>query len=279
MTTKGKPTSAGPAGENRSCGTAALTRREWLFAASLTGVGLAALPLLAAQPTDEEEMVLIAAGKFLMGTSAEDAQRLARKYHCHVSWLGGESPQRTITLPAFRVDKYPVTNRRYAAFVAATGYRSPHHWLEGKPPGDVLDHPVVRVNRADALAYAKWAGKRLPTAAEWEKAARGTDGRFFPWGNRFNPRVCQHDRGGVIPPNGTAPVTAHPRGASPYGVTDMAGNVAEWCADGPGSGSAYVKGGCWLSASPLTLRCAALGMSGFDNNQLDYIGFRCAQDV
>ena len=117
----------------------ALTRREWLITASLTGVAFAALPLLAAQPTDDEEMVLIPAGKFLMGTSPEDAQRLARKYHCHVSWLGGESPQRTMTLPAFRVDKYPVTNRRYAAFVAATGYRPPHHWPEGKPLADIMD--------------------------------------------------------------------------------------------------------------------------------------------
>jgi len=255
------------------------TRREWLAAASFAPAALSALSAPALGSQEAEDMVLIPVGPFLQGTSPQEADRLARKFKYHVSWFGGEPPQRTVFLPAFRIDRYPVTNRRYAAFVAATNHAPPHHWQGKVPARAILDHPVVRVNRADALTYARWAGKRLPAAAEWEKAARGTDGRLYPWGNRFDARACQCDGGGSRPPTGTAPVTAHPRGASPYGVIDMAGNVAEWCADDPGPGSAYLKGGCWLSASPLTLRCAALGMSGFDNNQLDYIGFRCAQDA
>jgi formylglycine-generating enzyme required for sulfatase activity len=256
-----------------------LNRREWLGTSIAASVTWLALPLGAATPDDGETMVLIPAGPFLMGTAASEAERLAREHHYHVSWLGGEVPQRTLELPAFRIDKYPVTNRRYAAFVNAMAYKPPAHWNGTEPPAPLLEHPVTFVNRADARAYAKWAGKRLPTAAEWEKAARGTDGRMFPWGNEFDREACQHDLGDVKPPTGTAPVTAHPRGGSPYGVMDMSGNAAEWCADNPGPGSAFLKGGCWLSESPLTLRCAARGMSGFDNNQLDYIGFRCAREA
>jgi formylglycine-generating enzyme required for sulfatase activity len=256
-----------------------MTRREWLLTTSMAGLTLSTLPLMAMGAESEEQMVPIPAGPFRMGNSLAEAERLARTFQCHVSWLGGETPQRTVELPAFRMDKYPVTNRRYAAFVAATGHPAPYYWSAGKPPAEVLDHPVVRVSRADASAYAKWAGKRLPAVAEWEKAARGADGRLYPWGDHFDASACQHDTGGAAPPTGTASVTAHPRSVSPYGVMDMIGNVAEWCADGPASGSAYLKGGCWHSASPLTLRCAALGLSGFDNNQLDYIGFRCVQSV
>lgn len=141
-----------------------------------------------------------------------------------------------------------------------------------------LDHPARYVTRADANAFARWAGKRLPTAAEWEKAARGEDGRLYPWGDQFVAEACQHDRGGGRPPGGPVSVKAHPRGASPYGVLDLIGNVAEYCADGPDSDTAYIKGGCWLTSASLNLRCASVGMSGAENNALDYLGFRCAKD-
>lgn len=246
---------------------------------SAAGVGLLAMRFSSEAAEADDEMVLIPAGSFLMGTTREQAEQLAQKYQCHVSWFEGEWPQRKIELPAFKLDKFPVTNRRYAAFVKATGHTPPFHW-PGKSPADaLLDHPVCNISRADARAFAKWEGKSLPTAAQWEKAARGTDGRLFPWGNDFDPKACHHDHGGVTPPSGTSPVGMFSRGDSPYGAKDMAGNVAEYCEDQPGINAAYIKGGCWLTASPLNLRCAALGLSGNDRNALDYIGFRCAKEI
>lgn len=256
-----------------------LTRRNWLRTTSIAGAGLLTLPRWLAAAESSGDMVLIPSGPFQMGTDAAQATKLAAQYHCHVSWLGGEVPPRLLTLPAFKIDRYPVTNQQYAHFCVATGTKIPGHWQGGKPPGHLLNHPVVYVSRANARAYAKWLGKRLPTEAEWEKAARSTDGRLYPWGNDFNPKACQWDCDPLLPPSGTAPVAAHPQGASPYGVEDLVGNVAEWCEDGPGADAAFTKGGCWLTASPLNLRVAARGMSGNDRNQLPYIGFRCAQEA
>ena len=257
------------------------TRREWLLTSALAGVGLLTLHSKAdgLLPLDDYEMILIPGGTFLMGTTREQAEKLAKESGHHPSWLAGEVPQRKMDLPAFRLDKFPVTNRRYAAFVRATSARVPFDWVNGQPTATQLDHPVRYVGRKDAQAFAKWAGKRLPTAAEWEKAARGTDGRLYPWGNEFISAACQHDHGGAIPPAGTAPVTAHPLGASPYGVMDLVGNIAEYCGDGPAPDTAYIKGSSWLTAPPLNLRCASVGLSGSENNALDFIGFRCAKDV
>jgi iron(II)-dependent oxidoreductase len=277
------------------------TRRGWLITA---GAGIAAGALGgtgadAAEPADD--MVEIPEGPFLMGTSPDQAAELAAKHGYHVSWFDGETPQRKIKLPAFKVDRYPVTNRQYHAFCAATGYAPRLHWQGSAPPDALLDHPVAHVNRADAEAYAAWAEKRLPTEAEWEKAARGEDGRTYPWGNEFKSGACQWDPGGALvlkgqpsmtaPENGkmamlvnpgdlnTSPVGAHPEGASPYGVMDMAGNVAEWCSDGPGRGSGFIKGGCWLTADPINLRPAARNMSGFTNNASAFYGFRCVKEI
>jgi len=253
------------------------TRRDWLAVSALAGASLIVLPLQATDRNDDSETIHIPGGPFLMGTTEKQAQVLARQFGHHVSWLGGEVPQREIDLPAFVIDKYPVTNRRYAAFVKAAGARAPFDWPNGEPTASQLDLPVRYVDRAGARAFAKWAGKRLPTSAEWEKSARGTDGRLYPWGNEFDPAACQHDPGGTSPPTGPAPVNAHPRGESPYGVMDMIGNIAEYCDDQPGASAAYIRGGCWLTASSLNLRCAALGFSGAENNALDYLGFRCVK--
>jgi len=155
--------------------------------------------------------VLIPAGPFLMGTNSETANEV-------------DKPQHTVNLPAFRMGKYLVTNAQYARFIAATGHRPPSNWKEGKILQGTLLFPVTLVNWYDARAYAKWAGCRLPTEAEWEKAARGTDGRRWPWGNTMDPsRLNTYYNVGSA-----TNVDVYATGVSPYGIYDMAGNVNEW---------------------------------------------------
>jgi formylglycine-generating enzyme required for sulfatase activity len=227
---------------------------------------------------DGEGMILIPAGTFLMGTTFEQARALAAEYGYHESWITCESPQQEIHLPDYRIDQYPVTNEQYYRFCQQTGHQAPMHWNRGIPADDIMEHPVSGINQASAMAYAEWAGKRLPTEAEWEKAARGRDGRLFPWGNKFEPEACCWNRtgeGGLT----TDPVDAHPSGASPYGVMDTAGNLFEWCGDGPSQYNAYIKGGGWITTEILDLRPAARGNSGRTNNAAAFYGFRCVKEV
>lgn len=160
-----------------------------------------------------EEMVLVPGGPFLMGQE-----------------------RRTVHIDAFYMDRTPVTNREYATFIEVTGYRPTDpdanrflsHFRNGKIPRGHEEHPVVYVSWTDARAYAMWAGKRLPSEAEWEKAARGTDGRKYPWG-RTEPGLKKANFGHKD--GGTVRVGSYPEGASPYGILDLAGNVWEWCED------------------------------------------------
>ncbi|MFA6920609.1 MAG: formylglycine-generating enzyme family protein [Gallionella sp.] len=161
-----------------------------------------------------DSTVEIPAGKFLMGTDLMNADAASR-------------PQHTVNVKAYRIDKYLVTNAQYARFIAATGHRIPSDWKDGKIQQGTLLHPVTLVNWFDASAYAKWAGKRLPTEAEWEKAARGADGRRWPWGNEMDPKRLNT----YYNVGSATDVTAYANGISPYGVYDMAGNVDEWVAD------------------------------------------------
>jgi formylglycine-generating enzyme required for sulfatase activity len=227
---------------------------------------------------DEEGMILIPAGTFLMGTTLEQARELAARYGYHESWITCESPQKEIHLHAYRIDQYPVTNQAYYRFCQETGHQSPPHWDLGKPAEVIMDHPVSRINHFGALAFAEWAGKNLPTEAQWEKAARGTDGRLFPWGNKFDKDACCWNRTGEDGLT-TDPVDAHPSGASPYGVMDMAGNLFEWCGDGPSQYNAYIKGGGWITTEIIDLRPAARGNSGRTNNAAAFYGFRCVKEV
>jgi len=159
------------------------------------------------------DMILIPAGEFMMGSD---------------DGYNDEKPAHKVYLGAYYIDRYPVTNAEYKRFVDATGHRQPN-WKGGTYPAGKADHPVVRVSWEDATAYAQWAGKRLPTEAEWEKAARGVDGRRWPWGNEWGAGRCNSQETGI---GDTTPVGKYsPAGDSPYGSADMAGNVWEWVGD------------------------------------------------
>jgi len=159
------------------------------------------------------------------------------------TFLYGDPPELKET-SAYRIGKHPVTNAEYAAFVAATEHKPPRHWRSQIPPDKLADHPVVNVTWYDAMAYAEWAGGRLPTEEEWEKAARGTDGRVYPWGDEWDPEKCNTWESG---PHKTTPVGQYSLGGdSPYGCADMAGNVWEWTVSVSEWGdSRVVRGGSW----------------------------------
>jgi len=178
------------------------------------------------------EMVLVPAGEFTMGSN---------------HGKDDEQPAHRVYLDTFFIDTYEVTNAQYAEFMRSTGHTPPYgdpwprNTRQGQnPPSGYEDHPVVGVSWLDAQAYCQWAGKRLPTEAEWEKAARGTDGRTYPWGEQeatceyavlFDRKVNKWPFGIGCGRPETWPVGSKPNGVSPYGAHDMAGNVAEWVSD------------------------------------------------
>jgi formylglycine-generating enzyme required for sulfatase activity len=186
------------------------------------------------------QMVTVPAGDFLMGSDRDRTD---------------ERPQRRVYLDAFAIDRYEITDVQYQRFVEAVGPTPPPYWKDGGYPPGQETHPVVGVSWEDADAYCRWAGKRLPTEAEWEKACRGTDGRRYPWGNAWDPRrlnvdLTRHEpaagdevfawddawailEAGPVSPLQPRldPVESHPEGASPYGVLDASGNASEWVAD------------------------------------------------
>ncbi len=160
------------------------------------------------------QMILVGAGRFVMGSNALRSNQ-------------ADQPAHTVDVPDFWMDKYPVTQAEYAYFVAAEHYRAPLNWEKGKIPAGIEDHPVTLVSWYNARDYCAWAGKRLPYEAEWEKAARGVDGRRWPWGEKMDvSRLNTYYSVGH-----TTSVRAYEHGASVYGVMDMAGNVSEWVFD------------------------------------------------
>jgi formylglycine-generating enzyme required for sulfatase activity len=195
----------------------------------------------------------------------------------------------------FWIDIHPVTNAAFAKFIQAGGYGERSFWSqegwewrkEGnfQLPGlwendqfNQADYPVVGVSYYEAEASAKWAGKRLPTEQEWEKAARGTDGRTYPWGEEFDPGLCACSVKGKR--EQTTPIGTFPEGQSPSGCQDMAGNVWEWCASwyDKYKGSRVLRGGSWFNFDPEFFRCAYRDYY-YPWRRLVYFGFRCAQDV
>jgi formylglycine-generating enzyme required for sulfatase activity len=184
--------------------------------------------LISRQPF-EPEMILIPAGTFLMGS---DPQRDEDAVDEDAVADDETQPQHRLYLPAYYLAKTPVTNRQYRAFVAATGCKAPEGWTDTAPPRGKEDHPVVNVSWYDARDYCQWlsavTGRSygLPSEAEWEKGARGTDGRLYPWGNWWDATRCNSTESDLSLK--TTSVHAYPQGASPFGVLDMAGNVCEW---------------------------------------------------
>jgi formylglycine-generating enzyme required for sulfatase activity len=215
-----------------------------------------------AQAALEPELATVGEGEFLRGTRDGEID---------------EQPQRSVHLSAYQIGRYPVTNLEYQAFVQATAHAAPRYWEGDVAPEGLGDHPVVNISYNDATAYCAWLSQvkgvtyRLPTEAEWEKAARGTDGLIYPWGNEFDPEWCNTAESGS---GGTTPVGHYsPGGDSPCGCADMAGNVWEWCLDWYGrdyydvaprenppglaeGNRRVVRGGSWSDVARLA-RCAS----------------------
>jgi len=244
---------------------------------------------------EHDDMVYIPAGKFIMGSDFKDANE-------------DQKPAHAVYLDAYYIDRFEVTNQQYEEFILAGGYQRKEFWTEegwefmkrnnikhpmgwGNPLFDEPDQPVVGVSWYEAMAYAKWRGKRLPTEAEWEKAARGTDGRIYPWGNGMDFSKLMYFPGNGIT---TLIIGSFKGGASPYGVMDMAGNVWEWCLDrydkyyyskspvrnpkGPNEGDYHVlRGGAWDSIR-IQLRCIYRYYAKPDKRAYN-IGFRCVRDA
>lgn len=242
---------------------------------------------------DGAPMAVIPEGEFTMGTNASEAR-------------SNERPEHKVWLPAYALDKFEVTLKRYDQFLQATGHMSPPLW-DTEAVDEVGDHPAVGLTWNDAKAYCEWGGKRLPTEAEWEKAARGTDGRRYPWGH-MQPFVdiANYNRGvwvsyqiTLVPvESGVSGMSIRhglkEGGKSPYGLYHMAGNAAEWVADrydreyylrspkkdpkGPDSGENHViRGGSWSDA-PVGLRTTARVSAPPDYQDLT-LGVRCAMDM
>lgn len=225
-------------------------------------------------------MVTVPAGEFWMGVDG-------------MAGLEDERPRHKVTLAAFKIDRFEVTTAQYARFLSATKRNAPAFWeqVDLQVHGD---RPVVGVDWFDAEAYCTWAGKRLPTEAEWEKAARGTDERQYPWGNNPpTPQLANFALGARFSYTQVLqPVGLYDRGKSPYGAHDMAGNVWEWVADwydggyysksaaenppGPASGDFKVlRGGSWSELPKYLLTYGRFNLAPTTRNS--FTGFRCAK--
>jgi formylglycine-generating enzyme required for sulfatase activity len=246
--------------------------RVWIIAAVFFLLLYTPLAANSAQSTiiskDGAKMVLVPEGEFIMGLPAGEPG-------------SDRSPLRKVYLKAFYIDKYEVTNGQYHKCVAAGGCKDPSLITDYAPAffeagkkwyrmETMKNYPVVGITWRQAGIYCEWAGKRLPLGSEWEKAARGTDGRKYPWGNEWDGTRANWDDGGKTDSyKKLAPVGSFLRGASPYGAMDMAGNVREWVDD------AVVRGGSWYS-NPVSLRAGDPGHDYIVERD-DDMGFRCAQ--
>ncbi len=174
-----------------------------------------------------EDMVFVPAGKFFMGTSRDIEKDPFSRFGLTKPFYADASPMQEINLDAYYIDKYEVSNEKYKEHLDSTGRKAPPQWGGRTYPEGYANRPVGGVSWYDAVGYCKWKGKRLPTEAEWEKAARGTDKREFPWGNDFDVSMANIAKEAEIFADTTS-VDSYPDGKSPYGVYNMTGNVWEW---------------------------------------------------
>ena len=248
-----------------------------LAAAIIVLFALKAPDAFAFQMTEVPGIVTVRAGSFIVGSDKserEAAYRLDEQAYGHrvtrdQGWYESESPRLRVQVGVFAITRTPITNNQYAAYIRDSGHPAPEvdkltwagyglihkypatrrfAWTEGKPPAGRENHPVVLISHADAKAYALWLGRktktlwRLPTEAEWEKAARGPDGARFPWGDIFDAALLNSADHG---PFDTMPVGSFPDAASASGMLDAAGQVFEWTATRSGKNQYIVKGGSW----------------------------------
>jgi len=249
----------------------------------------------------DDRLAIIPAGPFWMGSDAKErayAYRIGGEAARRNRWFDVELPRWRVTLGAYAIDRHLVTNEDYQRFIQQTGHRAPliteeeyqrqgylvhpyekvrpYLWRDRRHPAGRGKHPVILVSLADAVAYARWRGEsegrryRLPSEAEWEKAARGTDGRYFPWGNRWGPEYANAE----YRVGGTTEVGSYPQGASPYGCFDMAGNVFEWTSSSFPDGEAVMKGGGSWDDQPGICRATARHGRSKDARHILF-GFRC----
>lgn len=230
------------------------------------------VPTAPATPAVPDGMVSVAGGTFMLGSDDPKADEYSRPAH-------------RVEVKSFYLDATEVTNAQYKAFVDATKRATPRDWAGGAPKPGAEQHPVVFVSWDDAAAYATWAGKRLPTEAEWEFAARGTDGRVFPWGSEFDA-----SKGNLGKKAGGAPVAvgSFPDGKSPSGALDMVGNVWEWTSTDfsiypggtatPPDGANFkiIRGGAYDNSGENTALYRGFQLAG---DRLPKVGFRCAKDA
>jgi formylglycine-generating enzyme required for sulfatase activity len=269
-------------------------------AAALLLVQPLAAPPGAAPCPDPARQVFGPTGAFLMGSDAHE-RGLARTFSSPetvaADWFSAEMPLRRVETEAFCGDRLLVTQPRYARFIARMGHRAPgisreqsprqgflvhdyergvtsYLWRRGAPPSDKAQHPVVLVSVADAEAFCRWQdpGGRLPSEAEWEKAARVADGRIFPWGDGWDPlRLNSAARGPAM----TTPVGQYPSGASLYTLLDAVGNVFQWTSRRLPDGRHGLKGCAWDDDAGLCRPAARHGRPRASRHNL--IGFRCVQ--
>jgi formylglycine-generating enzyme required for sulfatase activity len=244
--------------------------REWNI---LEQIGESSFPPEIRSPYDDAAMVLIPRGTFTMGIDGEELLQIFALDGAENAIFATEVPAIDVYTDAYYIDKYPVTNAQYGRFLDETGHRKPLLWQH--PGWDDPVQPVVGMGWDDARAYAEWAGKKLPSEAQWEKAARGTERFWWPWGNDFYPDRVNSAEIGF---GRTSDVTRFPNGASPYGCCEMSGNVWEMCEGVWIEDMPLMKGGCFLGGATF-VRASTRWSPEDPDSGAHWLGFRCVKET